>query len=206
MNILKKIKGLILPQVIDFFSDLTEQSKNTESIIKELKSIYTDKGNNNIFDLISNAKESRKNKLKQLEKVFITPVDREAISRSYTHLHWVVLSVEHLVIELKTYAIHNLKEYQPILDLLHKEIRDLTSAFELLNSKKYNKILTKVNHVIHSDNTLITEYAKQLNLLFKKEKIEYILQQREILSQLKEISKRIHFCANQIEDIVFKMN
>lgn len=206
MNILKKLKGFVLPQVIDFFSDLTEQSKITEGIIEELKSIYTDKGNNNIFNLISNANESRKDKLKQLEKVFITPVDREAISRSYTHLHWITLSVEHLVIELKIYIVTDLKEYQLILDLLHREMQDLTSAFKLLNSKKYDIILTKISNVIHSDNALISEYAKQLKILFRKEKMEYVLQHKEILSQLKEISKRIHFCANQIEDIVFKMN
>jgi hypothetical protein len=33
----------------------------------------------------------------------------------------------------------------------------------------------------------------------------FFLMHKEILSQLKEISKRIHVCANQLEDIIFKL-
>lgn len=206
MKFIKKLKGLILPEVIDFFGELTQQSNITESVIKKLVSKYTSGEDNDILNLIKEAKKSRKEKLKQLEKVFITPVDREAISRSYSYLYWIVLSVEHLINELAIYDIHHLKEYEKILTLLQQQITELTMAFSLFNTKKYDIILKKVNHIIHLDNELVLVYSKELNLLFQKKEMNTILKHKEILSQLKEISKRIHFCANQIEDIVFKVD
>ncbi|HHC79144.1 MAG TPA: hypothetical protein ENK46_04625 [Flavobacteriia bacterium] len=206
MKFIKKLKGLILPEVIDFFGELTQQSNITESVIKKLVSKYTSGEDNDILNLIKEAKKSRKEKLKQLEKVFITPVDREAISRSYSYLYWIVLSVEHLINELAIYDIHHLKEYEKILTLLQQQITELTMAFSLFNTKKYDVILKKVNHIIHLDNELVLVYSKELNLLFQKKEMNTILKHKEILSQLKEISKRIHFCANQIEDIVFKVD
>lgn len=206
MKFIKKLKGLILPEVIDFFGELTQQSNITESVIKKLVSKYTSGEDNDILNLIKEAKKSRKEKLKQLEKVFITPVDREAISRSYSYLYWIVLSVEHLINELAIYDIHHLKEYEKILTLLQQQITELTMAFSLFNTKKYDIILKKVNHIIHLDNELVLVYSKKLNLLFQKKEMNTILKHKEILSQLKEISKRIHFCANQIEDIVFKVD
>ncbi len=206
MKFIKKLKGLILPEVIDFFGELTQQSNITESVIKKLVSKYTSGEDNDILNLIKEAKKSRKEKLKQLEKVFITPVDREAISRSYSYLYWIVLSVEHLINELAIYDIHHLKEYEKILTLLQQQITELTMAFSLFNTKKYDVILKKVNHIIHLDNELVLAYSTALNLLFQKKEMNTILKHKEILSQLKEISKRIHFCANQIEDIVFKVD
>ena len=206
MKFIKKIKGLILPKEIDFFGELTQQSKITESIIEKLISNYTLNKKNDILSLIKEAKNSRKEKLKQLEKTFITPVDREAISRSYSHLYWIALSVEHLINELDIFKIHHLKEYQKIFDLLEQQITELTISFSLFNKKQYDEILKKGNHIIHLDNELVLAYSKELNRIFQKKDMSHILKHKEILSQLKEISKRIHFCANQIEDIVFKVN
>lgn len=206
MKIIKKLKSLILPEVIDFFGELTSQSKLTEEIIEKLVLKYTTAKDNDILILINHAKKSRKEKLKQLETVFITPVDREAISRSYSHLYWIALSVEHLVNELTVYSIYNLEEYKNILQLLQEQIQKLTIAFSLFNKKKYDIILKNINHIIHLDNQLILAYSKQLNELFKQKDTVSVLKHKEALSQLKEISKRIHFCANQIEDIVFKVD
>ena len=206
MKFFKKLKSLILPKEINFFDELTEQSKITEQIIKELILKYTSNENTDIFNLIKEAKKSKKLKLKQLEKTFITPVDREAISRSYSYLYWIVLSVEHLINELTTFDILQLNKYQKIMTLLNQQIEELTNSFGLFNTKKYDLILKKVNHIIKLDNELVLAYSQELNLLFQEKDMNYILKHKEVLSQLKEISKRIHFCANQIEDIVFKID
>ena len=206
MKLLKKIKKFILPKEVDFFGNLTEQCKITEEIMKVLVEKYTTTQKGDISNLIKKAKKSRKEKLKELEKTFITPVDREAISRSYSHLYWIVLSVEHFVYEVDTYEIDSLKEYQKIFDLLLNQIEELSLAFSLFNKKEYDAILKHVNHIIHLDNKLVLIYSIELNKLFNKKELKIILKHREILAQLKEISKRIHFCSNQIEDIVFKID
>ncbi len=207
MNILDKLKEFVLPKEIDFFGDLEEQSKITEEIIEKLVLKYTVNQKNNIFDLIEKAKKSKKNKIKELEKTFITPVDREAINRSYAHLYWITLSVEHFINELDIYGIHNLNKYDKILELLKEQITNIKIAYSFFNEKQYEQILHIVNQTIHLDNKLVLAYSTQLNLLFDEGKeLAVTLKHREILSQLKEISKRIHFCANQIEDIVFKID
>lgn len=206
MKFFKKIKNLVIPETINFFGDLAIQSKITEEIINNLALKFTSKNQDNIKELIKKAKKSRKEKLKQLEKTFITPIDREAISRTYSQLYWTVLSIEHLINELEIYEITKLNEYQKIFDLLTEQIKELTNALELFNAKEYKTILNKVNTIIHLDNLLVLEYSKNLNALFQEKKINHILKHREILSQLKEISKRIHFCANQVEDMVFKVD
>ena len=208
MKLLKKLKKLILPEDIDFFGSLAEQSEITEEIIKKLELKFISQKNTDIHDLIKKAKKSKKEKLKLLEKTFITPVDREAISRSYAHLYWITLSVEHFINELKIYQINDLKEYESIFKLLIEQIENITKSYQLFNKKKYDEILKIVNKTIHLDNQLVLEYSKNLNIIFGQgnKELTHILKHREILSQLKEISKRIHFSANQIEDIVFKVD
>ena len=63
-----------------------------------------------------------------------------------------------------------------------------------------------VHQVINLDDLLIKEYAELLIRLFKEENMGKVLEHKEILSQMREISKQIHICSNQLEDIVFKMN
>lgn len=198
-----------MPADVDYFGKLTLQSQITGQIIHELHDFYIQdpsKDTHKILDLIRVAKKKRQDNLLELNKAFITPVDKEAISRVYSNLHWIDLSIKHLIIEMDTYEIYNIVDYNMILELLKKSIKTLSAGFDLLNKKKFNEILTHVNEAIHNDNLLIKEYAIQINKLFKKDDIQVILPYKEILSQLKEISKRMHFCANQLEDIVFKMN
>jgi len=209
MGILKKLSGFFLPKNVDYFGNLTEQSKSTGQIVSALFDFYIDnptKNSEEIIEKIAVAKKQRLANIIVLNKAFITPVDKEAISRVYSNLHWIDLSIKHLVIEMDTYGIFTLNDYTDILKILIKEMNFISEGFGKLNAKKFDAILTLVNHVINQDNLLIKAYAQQLDILFKKDDMHYIFPHREILLQLKEISKRIHFCANQLEDIVFKMN
>ena len=209
MSILKKLSKFFVPSDVDYFGELSDQSKLTGNIVRNLKDIYTQNPSEDIQkinSLIENAKEKRKERLIELNKAFITPVDKEAISRVYSSLYWIDLSIKHLIIGTDTYQINNLSPYAKILKWLVDEIENLNAGFNLLNKKKFDDILKKVEYVIHLDNILIKEYTQQLWQLFNKNEISSIVPQKEILSQLKEISKRMHFCANQLEDIVFKMN
>lgn len=206
---LKKIKSWILPKEIDFFESLGQQSLMTTKIIDELADFYLtnpSKDSKKIFDLIDEEKIIRKSNLIELNSTFITPVDKEAISRAYVHLHWIVLSTKHLVVEISTYKIFKLNDYYKIFELLQQEMQALSAGFRLLKSKQFNHILEFVHQVINLDDLLINECAELLLQLFKEENMEKVLEHKEILSQMREISKQIHICSNQLEDIVFKMN
>jgi len=206
---LKKIKSWILPKEIDFFESLRQQSLMTTKIIDALADFYLtnpSKDSKKIFDLFDEEKIIRKSNLIELNSTFITPVDKEAISRAYVHLHWIVLSTKHLVVEINIYKIYKLKNYYRIFELLQEEMQALSAGFRLLDNKQFDKILEFVHQVINLDDLLIKEYAELLIRLFKEENMGKVLEHKEILSQMREISKQIHICSNQLEDIVFKMN
>ncbi len=206
---LRKLKKWILPREIDFFGSLSQQSVLTSKIVDELGNFYLEKSSRDsdqIFGLIEEAKKMRLANLKDLNAAFITPVDKEAISRVYVHLHWVALSIKHLVTEIDTYQIYSLTEYKKMFDLLGQEMAQLTEGVEMLGAKKYDQVLENVFQAIQLDDEIIKEYAGLLARLFREKDVQEIFSHREILSQLKEISKRIHICANHLEDIVFKMN
>jgi uncharacterized protein Yka (UPF0111/DUF47 family) len=205
----KKIKQWILPKEINFFDSLAQQSLLTSEIIRELAHFYVDNSSEDpkpIFDLIDQAKQEYSANLMELNSVFITPVDKEAISRLYIQLHWVELSVKHLIIEINAYQIFSLNQYRKLFDLLNEAMKKLTAGIKLLGDKQNDLVRQNVNDVIHLDNQLIEEYATTMAHLFKNNEMLYIMQQKEILTQMKEISKRIHICGNYLEDIVFKMN
>lgn len=204
-----KLKDWILPKEFDFFSLMKDQSMETLKIVEELGKFYVANTSQNpeyIYDLISKAKKNRSANLKDLNATFITPVDKEAISRVYAQLYWVALSIKHLIVEIDTYEIYDLSEYKNIFDLLKQEMQLLGDGFDGLRNKNYEAALKIRDKVIHQDNELIKQYAIHLAELFKGNNNQHILMHREILSQLKEVSKRIHICANLLEDIVFKLN
>lgn len=209
MKVLQWFKKMVLPEVTDFYAEMTAQCQMTHEIIAELYDLHTQHhftDSKKVLKLVDDANKSHRKRMNELERAFITPVDREAIARAYLHLHWVCLSSKHLVVELDTYEITQLNDYKGILELLDEEMTSLRMAFTSLEQKDAAKTMKLLAKVIHADDKLIKEYAKQLKQLFKGKDMEHILQQREILSQLKEISKRIHICANHVEDILFKMN
>lgn len=206
---MNKLKKWILPKEIDFFQLMCEQSSETLRIIEALGTFYTENPSQNsdyIFEMIKEAKKNRSDYLKSLNATFITRVDREAISRVFSQNYWLALSIKHLIVEIDTYQIYRLHEYKDIFDLLRQEMSQLKVGFVKLQDKEYDATLIIVDRIIHLDNELIKIYAKSLERLFQETDFKHMLMHREILSQLKEISRRIHICANQLEDIVFKMN
>lgn len=209
MKMLEKIKSWILPKEIDFFKALAQQGLQTQNIIDTLRKSYVESASQNhdvLFSLIAEAKENQSANLKNLNAAFITPVDREAIARAHTQLFWVTLSIKHLVIEIDTYQIYNLSEYQSIFELLQQEMSELVNGYKMLHTKTYDKALENIDQIIHLDNKVIKLYANFLAELFKDTDLPRVFMHKEILSQLKEISKRMHVCANLLEDIIFKLN
>lgn len=208
MSLFSRIQSYILPKEIDFFATLIEHSTIVEEVIETLYKIYiTNQSNNDsLHQQFEKAEKLRQKNLMELNEVLITPIDKEAISRAYLNLDWVILSVKHLDIEMKAYQITYLHEYEAIFDLLNRQIKKTSLCFKLLKEKKFEEVLNESKEIILMDDELIREYSIKLSNLFDNQISIHVLKHKEILSQLKEISKRIHFCANTIEDFVFKMN
>lgn len=207
MKWFSRFSDYFLPKEIDFFGNLAVQSRITQEIIVALHDIYIDntKTPGDLPPLLEKAEAIRKENIEELNKVLITPLDREALSRAHINLDWVVLSIKHLTIEINTFDITSLKEYEKIFSLLIQQIEKITDSFSLLKKKQYETVLSHIAAIIEMDDAVISEYSFLLGDLFNNNNFKTLLQYKEILSQLKEVSKRIHVIANSVEDIVFKM-
>ncbi|HEU4719024.1 MAG TPA: hypothetical protein VFU15_14370 [Bacteroidia bacterium] len=208
MKLFGKLSDFILPKEVDFFGNLEAQCMVTQDVLKKFCGIYLgeDIKTSELTQAITNANELRKKNEAELNEVLITPVDKEAISRAYLNLDWIVLSIKHLNAEAGAYGVSSLQDYGVILGLLKEQMTRMTSCFLLLKEKKYSEVLGGVNDIILLDDEVISEYASCMAQLFNHDSVQHILRHRELLSQLKEVSKRVHFCVNSVEDIVFKMN
>ncbi len=208
MNLFKKISGYILPKEIDYFGNLYAQSVITHKVVILLHAIYIEQSetSEHIQAVIQEANDERIKKLTELNSVMITPVDKEAISRIYLNLDWIVLSIKHLDVEITALNISSLVAYEKIVLLLEKQMEKMNDCFLMLKKKQYDEVMKTVNEIILMDDVLIKEYSLQLATLFNSDSPKHIIRHKVILMQLKEISKRIHFSANSIEDVVFKMN
>jgi len=208
MGTFKKISEYILPHEVDFFKHLQEQSILIKEIIEELYNVYITKTGLSVQSMrnkIQEAQDIRKKNLNELYQVFLTPVDKEAISRAYINLDWVVMSIEHILVELEIYEIYDLSEYKAILDLLKEQMNEIHSGFTMLHENEMADFSKRVFNIVHCDNMIIEEYARKVSILLKSTDFKMIITRKDILNQLKEISKRIRICANDLEDMLFKM-
>jgi len=152
------------------------------------------------------AKEIRDTNMKELLDTFITPFDRESIYRVITQLDWIAISIRHFVIEAKAYNVLQLDaEYAPLIKQLQLQAELLTAGFKTVKSSA-KKTADNAKRVRDAYDDLMDIYVTHMAQLAKCDDIHKVFVQRELLAQLKEISKRMRMCANSLEDIVMKMS
>ncbi|MBI1223347.1 MAG: DUF47 family protein [Bacteroidetes bacterium] len=208
MSFFNRIQSYILPKEIDFFQNLIKQSQMVLEVIQSLEMAYagTDHAQALLLEKLKAAEILREQNLMELNDVLITPIDKEAISRAYLNLDWILLSVKHLDVEIRAYQIHRLEEYANLFRLLSEEAKQIPHCFDLLKQHKFDQVIKLSKEIIALDDELIHSYSGKVSKLLEDQNWVHVMKHKEILSQIKEISKRMHVCANTIEDFVFKMN
>lgn len=206
MNLFKKY---ILPEQIDFFGKMHSQVELTQGLVDTVCDFYQNDLKafpNEIENAFAKAEKNRKQALLDLNKTFITPVDKEAINRVYFQLNRTVLKVKHLITEMCVYNIFSLKDYSLLLDLLKDEMNLTTKGITLLTDKKYLEVHSNTDKLILKSNAFSKTYAQLLNILFQEPEQRKIFEHKEILFQLKDINHTLIDVNYAVEDIVFKMN
>lgn len=202
-------KKYILPKDIDFVSALEKQSHIVNKITKDLYICFIEGNQDNCTAILNDehkAKKMKEKNMKELLDTFITPVDRESIYRVITQLDWIALSIRHFVLEANAYNVHKLSSgYIDILKDIDTQASTLNIGFK--NIKSSPKIVIKsAQEVRDGYDSLTSTYIQEMTKLSQSDNIKEVFIHRELLSQLKEISKRMQVCANSLEDIVIKMN
>ncbi len=203
------IKKYILPKEVDFVSALDEHSMIIKKITDDLYKCFLESNAASCKAILEDqhkAKNIRDTNMKELLNTFITPFDRESIYRVITQLDWIAISVRHFVIETQAYNINKLdEEYGLIIKHIQLQAELLTAGFKTLKSNQ-QKTADNAQRVRDTYDELMDLYVQKMAKLSKCNNMQEIFIQKEILAQLKEISKRMRMTANSLEDIVMKMS
>jgi len=201
-------KKYILPEEIDFFEAMKIHSNAIKTIIIDLQKcfIYEDKeACLKVLNDEVNSKEIKKQNMKKLLSTFITPVDRESIYRVTTQLDWIAISTRHLILEVNSYKIETLKEYNLLFQSLVEMAQTLYLGFVSLQKKDVEDVDMRCENIRDMYDKAVKEYILYMSELAKQSNINKIFTHQQVLFQLKDIAKHFHLCANSLEDIVAKV-
>lgn len=199
------IQKFILPKEVDLVAALQAQTVATRKIVHDLYDAYILHEAGAFNDISNDTNETRAIKeknMKDLLDVFIAPYDKESVFRIITQLDWVALSVKHFVVEVEAYHDkQDLNIYSDIFELLKEMSRLLEYGFKQLS----NNELPTISSIHDKYDSLVECRAKHIAQLLQEEDFKHIIIHKDILSQLKEIAKRMQITANTLEDMAIKI-
>ena len=189
-----------------FFDLLSLQSAKTLEGLEALWSFadHATKENANLVRSIEReADELRRILIEELDRTFVTPIDREDIFALSRAIDDVVDYANTTVDEMEIYEVKGDAHIQEMVNILRKAARELNDAVKIL--KDYPKIASE--HALKAkayENTIEKAYHVALADLFKGADTVYMLKMREIYRHLSNAADRGDEAANIISSIVMK--
>ena len=189
-----------------FFDLLTRQSAKTVEGLEALWS-FAENGTRENANLVRNiereADELRRILIEELDKTFVTPIDREDIFALSRAIDDVVDYANTTVDEMEIYEVKGDEHIKEMINILRKAARELNDAVKILQD--YPKIASE--HAVKAkayENTMEKAYHMALAQLFKGADTVYMLKMREIYRHLSNAADRGDEAANIISSIVMK--
>ena len=208
MNLMQLFKKYILPEEIDFFKELQEQSEATRRATHDLYRCFALGDQQACEAILKNQNQAtviKNRNMDDLSRAFLTPVDREAIFRAITHLDWVLISIKHLVMESTAYGISDLKEYEKIMRQLRECADLLAQGFAALHHNEMELVRNKAEEARALAHMVTESYVQAMSRVAEGNNIHLMFKHKELLSQIKSIAKRFHVTANTLQDICMKL-
>jgi uncharacterized protein len=189
-----------------FFGLLSRQSSKAVEGLEALWN-FAENGTKENANLVRNiereADELRRILIEELDKTFVTPLDREDIFALSRAIDDLLDYANTTVDEMEIYEVkgdHHIKE---MVNILRKAARELNEAVKIL--KDYPKIAS--DHAVQAksyENSMEKAYHIALADLFKGTNTVYMLKMREIYRHLSNAADRGDEAANIISSIVMK--
>ena len=189
-----------------FFDLLTSQSEKT---LEGLEALYafaeneTKENANLVRNIERDADELRRILIEELDKTFVTPLDREDIYDLSRAIDDVVDYANTTVDEMEIYDVRGDPHIKEMVNILRKAAREINDAVKIL--KDYPKIASE--HAVKAkayENSMEKAYHFALADLFKGSDTVYMLKMREIYRHLSNAADRGDEAANIISSIVMK--
>ena len=189
-----------------FFELLAHQSSKSLEGLEALWSFAengTKENANHVRDIEREADELRRILIEELDRTFITPLDREDIYALSRAIDDVVDYANTTVDEMEIYGVKGDQHIKDMVNTLRKAARELNDAVKIL--KDYPRIA--LEHAVKAksyENEMEKAYHLALADLFKGTDTVYMLKMREIYRHLSNAADRGDEAANIISSVVMK--
>ena len=189
-----------------FFDLLSLQSAKTLDGLDALWKFVeqgTKENANRVRTVEREADELRRILIEELDKTFVTPIDREDIYSLSRAVDDIVDYANTTVDEMEIYEVTGDAHIKEMVDILRKAAGEINDAVKIL--KDYPKIASE--HAVQAkayENTMERAYHVALADLFKGNDTVYMLKMREIYRHLSNAADRGDEAANIISSIVMK--
>lgn len=195
-------------EILSILDDLAKKAVETSSELIELFSHIekADEYQIKIKKLERDADGLTRSVFAELNKTFITPLDREDIQRIASKTDDVIDFIEGISGRFISYHIPDNPLF--VLDIakeLHKATKELHYMISRLHNVKVDKDIINhcrnINDIEHNVDDL---YRKAVGKLFETNDAVYIIKMKDIYEALETASDRCMDVADVIEDIVLK--
>ncbi len=191
----------------DFIQMLCAQAEKTTEGMKALYDFIhnpTEETGEKVKKIEAEADEMRRFLINELNKSFITPIDREDIFSLSRIVDDIVDYAKSTVEEMSLFEVETNQYFQKIAEALYHASEDILAAMR--NLKKHPSICSE--HLMRAkkaENFVEHRYREGLVELFKNNDFKQILKTREIYRHLSNAADRADEAANIIGDILVKM-
>jgi predicted phosphate transport protein (TIGR00153 family) len=188
---LEQITDNILTATQKFATDVHDLS-NTSLFAKEMKDLEH-KGDKFTHEII-----------KELNKRFITPIDRQDILKLVTSLDDIIDDIEAIASRFDLYEMKKIDEFVKMFaENLTKSVAEIHAAILHLHAKNYTKIREHVIRIHELENQADDLLRSSIRNLFKSvtDPIE-LMKRKEIYEMLEDCSDRCEDVANNLETIM----
>jgi len=201
------LKEIFFPKKRDFFKMLTDQSEKTLSGMRALKKFMEEANPANagrVREIETEADELRYILINELNRAFVTPIDREDIFSLSRAVDDIIDYGQRTVEEMLIYEVQPTLYMQKMVEVLLVATENISQA--ILNLKRPSPAILKYllrtkkaeNHIEHL-------YHEALVELFKSKDTIHILKVRELYRHLSNSADRCDEAANIVSNIVIKI-
>lgn len=195
-------------EILSILNDLACKAEETAKLLTDLLGDFSKLNENHtkIKKLEREADNLTHSIFEELNKTFITPLDREDISRIASKTDDIIDYIEGISGRIINFKIKSSPPYMfEISKELHRATQEINFMITRLNNVKADKSIIEhcrtISEIEHKADDI---YRKAVGELFETTDIINIIKMKDIYEALEEASDRCLDVADSIEDIVLK--
>ena len=141
-----------------------------------------------------------------LNKVFITPIEREDILALATHMDDVLDGMEGTAVLLEVYSINKFDKYmKQFLHYINKSVIEINESIELISQKKLTDMRDPIIRIKDYESKCDELRRTSIKKLFNNETDPItIIKYKEIYEELERVTDYCEAVANTLEAVIMK--